>query len=193
MEAFLFNNISNYISLSEEEKETILSQKAIKTYTKGTAILKEGQVSDFYYFIIKGVIRCYYIIDGEEKTTAFYTENEVFFPQCSATGKPAEHYISCVEDSVIIISNQGFEEIMCKKFPRFEKLFYILSKQSIAEIQFSFDSYKISSPEQRYLNLLQLRSDLLQRVPLYQMASYLGITPQSLSRLRRRLVNSGKL
>ncbi|HMR82985.1 MAG TPA: Crp/Fnr family transcriptional regulator, partial [Niabella sp.] len=63
----------------------------------------------------------------------------------------------------------------------------ILSEHLLAKSQVSFDTFKTSSPEQRYLNLMQDRPDLLQRIPQHQLASYLGITPQSLSRLRARI------
>jgi DNA-binding MarR family transcriptional regulator len=77
-----------------------------------------------------------------------------------------------------------------RKFPKFESLCRIVSEQLLAKNQQNFDEYKTSSPEQRYLHLLKNRPDLLQRVPQHQIASYLGIKPQSLSRLRARI--SGK-
>lgn len=74
------------------------------------------------------------------------------------------------------------------KFPKFESLCRILSEELLVKEQINFDEFKTSSPEQRYLNLLQKRPDLVQRVPLQQLASYLGIKPQSLSRLRARIL-----
>jgi len=162
--------------------------KIIKSYKNRTLILKAGKVPDDYYFIIKGCIRCYYEIGGEEKTTAFYTETEGFDHQCRITGKPSEYYVSCVEDSIIIVSIRRTDAIMFEKFPRFEKLCMEMSEMLYAKTQYDFDEFKISSPEQRYLSLLKNRPDLLQRVPQYQMASYLGITPQSLSRLSGRVL-----
>lgn len=188
METFLFNYISKYISLAEEEKKAILTFEIFKSYKKGTILLKRGQVSDDYNLIIQGCIRSYYVIDGEEKTTAFYTESKGFYPNCCVTGKSSKHYISCMEDSIIIVANPWLEEVMYKKFPRFLKLFLMLSKKSNARIQYDFDEYKTSSAEQRYLNLLKSRSELFQRIPQCQMASYLGIPPQSLSRIRKRFV-----
>jgi DNA-binding MarR family transcriptional regulator len=73
------------------------------------------------------------------------------------------------------------------KFPKFELMCRIMSEELLAKQQVDFDEFKTSSPEQRYLNLLQKRPDLIQRVPQHQLASYLGITPQSLSRLRSRI------
>jgi DNA-binding MarR family transcriptional regulator len=74
------------------------------------------------------------------------------------------------------------------KFPRFDTLCRILSEELLAKQQVDFDAFKTSSPEQRYLNLIDKRPDLIQRVPQHQLASYLGIKPQSLSRLRARIL-----
>jgi DNA-binding MarR family transcriptional regulator len=74
------------------------------------------------------------------------------------------------------------------KFPKFEIMCRIMSEELLAQVQINFDEFKTSSPEQRYLNLIQKRPDLIQRVPQHQLASYLGVTPQSLSRLRARIL-----
>jgi CRP-like cAMP-binding protein len=188
MENELFSFISKYMPLFEEEKKAIIELDIFRNYKKGTLLLKEGEFSKEGYFVIKGCIRSYYIIDGEEKTTAFYTESESFAPLCIVNNKPSDHYVSCVEDSILTVANPEKEKIIFEKFPRFESLCRVLSEELLAKNQASFDDFKTSSPEQRYLNLLQKRPDLLQRVPQYQMASFLGITPQSLSRMRNRLV-----
>jgi CRP-like cAMP-binding protein len=192
MENELFDFISKYMTPSEEEKKAIIDLDIFRNYKKGTVLLKEGQLSADGYFVIKGCIRCYYIIEGEEKTTAFYTESESFAPLCSINKKPSEHYVSCVEDSILTVANPEMEKIIFEKFPRFETVCRLLSEELLAKNQTSFDDFKISSPEQRYLSLLKTRPDLLQRVPQYMMASYLGITPQSLSRIRNRLVKKTK-
>ena len=84
------------------------------------------------------------------------------------------------------------EEEIFQKFPKFETLCRMLSEELLAQQQINFDEFKTSSPEQRYLNLLQKRPDLIRRVPQYQLASYLGIKPQSLSRLRARIIAKNK-
>ena len=76
---------------------------------------------------------------------------------------------------------------MFQKFPKFETLCRVLSEDLLAKQQLNFDEFKLSSPEQRYLKLLEKRPDLIQRVPQHQLASFLGIKPQSLSRLRARI------
>ena len=71
MQDILFNFISKYISLTEDEKNALLSLDQFRSVKKGTILLKEGQKSQENYFVIKGCIRVYYVLDGEEKTTAF--------------------------------------------------------------------------------------------------------------------------
>lgn len=188
MDQILLNFLAKYIQLSEEEKNAIIDVAFFTSFKKGTILLKEGQLSKDSYFVVKGCIRCYYIVDGEEKTTAFYSDGESLTPPSALTRKPSEYYISCLEDSVLSAGDAEPDEELFKKFPKLEKLCRILSEDLHSKSQIAFDNFKISSPEQRYLHLLETRPDLVQRIPQYYLASYLGITPQSLSRMRNRLV-----
>ena len=192
MQDILFDFISKYVSLTEEEKQAIVSLDIFHSFKKGTILLKEGQLSKEGYFVLKGCIRIYYVIDGDEKTTAFYTEMEGLTPHCVKTKAPSEYFISCVEDTILTIANPDMEVQIFSKFPKFETLCRILSEELLAKQQIDFDAFKTSSPEQRYLNLLQKRPDLVQRVPQHQLASFLGIKPQSLSRLRTRILEKSK-
>lgn len=187
MNNLLFDFISKYISLTEEEKNVLISLDLFRTVKKGTIILKEGQNSNESYFVLQGCIRTYYVIDSEEKTTAFYTEMDVLTPPCVVSKTPSEYYVSCIEDSILLVSNSDMEAEVNSKFPKFEVMCRRLSEELLAKERIDFDEFKTSSPEQRYLNLLQKRPDLIQRVPQHQLASYLGIQPPSLSRLRARI------
>ncbi len=192
MQDILFDFISKYITLTEDEKNAILSVDIFRSVKKGTVLLKEGQSSKDSYFVLKGCIRTYYDLDGEEKTTGFYTEMEALTPPCVISKTPSEYYISCVEDTILTVSNSDMEEEVNAKFPRFETMCKILSEQLLAKERINFDEFKTSSPEQRYLNLLEKRPDLIQRVPQYQLASYLGMKPESLSRIRARITEKNK-
>jgi CRP-like cAMP-binding protein len=192
MKNILFDFISKYVSLTDDEKNALLSLDIFRSIKKGTTLLKEGQKSKDSYFVLKGCIRTYYIIDGEEKTTAFYTEMDALTPHCVINKAPSEYFISCVEDSILTVSNSDMEVEINSKFPKFEIMCRKLSEELLAKQQINFDEFKTSTPEQRYLNLLQSRPDLIQRVPQHQLASYLGIKPQSLSRLRARILEKSK-
>ncbi len=188
MQDILFDFLSTYVSLTEEEKNAIVSLDVFRTVAKGTVLLETGQRSDKSYFVLRGCIRKYYIIDGDERTTAFFTEMDALTPHCVVDSAPSEYCIDCVEDSILIVSSSDMEPEVNGKFPKFETLCKVLSEERLSKQQLEFDEFKTSSPEQRYLNLLQKRPDLVQRVPQHQLASFLGITPQSLSRLRARIL-----
>ena len=188
MQDLLFDFISKYVSLTEEEKNAIVSLDIFRSVKKGTILLKAGQKTKESYFVLKGCIRSYYVVDSEEKTTAFYTEMEALTPPCVISKTPSEYYISCIEDTILLVSNSDMEAEINSKFPKFEMMCRKLSEELLAKQRIDFDAFKTSSPEQRYLNLLEKRPDLIQRVPQHQIASYLGIKPQSLSRLRARIL-----
>jgi len=189
MENILFDFLAKYISLSAEEKNALLSLDIFRSFKKGTVLLEEGQISSDGYFVLKGCLRTFYVVDGSEKTTAFYTEMEGLTPHCVLNKQPSEYFIACVEDSILTVANPDMEVAIYEKFPKFETLCRILSEELLAKAQLSLDQFKTFSPEERYLNLVENRPDLLQRVPQHQLASFIGITPQSLSRLRARIIH----
>jgi CRP-like cAMP-binding protein len=190
MQNLLFDFIARYITLTEEEKNVLLSLDLFRFVKKGTVLLEQGQRSKKSYFVLKGCIRTYYLIDGEEKTTAFFTEMDALTPNCVISNTPSEYFVGCVEDTLLLLSDADIEVEVNAKFPKFDTMCRMFTAELLAKQQIDFDKFKTSSPEQRYLNLLESRPDLLQRVPQHQLASYLGIKPQSLSRMRARI--SGK-
>ena len=192
MQDILFDFISKYISLTVEEQNVILSLDLFRSAKKGAILLKEGQKSKDGYFILKGCLRKYYVINGEEKTTGFFTEMEGLTPHCVTNKAPSEYFISCVEDTILTVADPDIGVEVNAKFPKFDIMCRMLSEELLAKEQIDFDEFKTSSPEQRYLNLLEKRPDLIQRVPQHQLASYLGIKPQSLSRLRARIIEKNK-
>jgi CRP-like cAMP-binding protein len=192
MQDILFDFIAKYVSLTDDEKKATLSVEIFRSVKKGTILLKQGQKSKESYFVLKGCIRTYYIIDGDEKTTAFHTEMDALTPPCVTSKTPSEYYISCVEDSILTVSNSDVEVEVYSKFPKLETLCRIISEELLAKQRIDFDAFKNSSPEQRYLNLIENRPTLIQRVPQHQLASFLGIKPQSLSRLRSRILEKSK-
>ncbi|MBL6447949.1 Crp/Fnr family transcriptional regulator [Fulvivirga sp. 29W222] len=177
------------VSLTEEELQAISAAIEIRAYKAGTILLEAGEIATECYLNLKGCVRQYYFIDGEEKTTFFYTEDQPIASFASATKKmPSTHYLSCVEDTVLSVMSFEKEEKLYKKYPRFESLCRIGVEEQLGDYQEILAKYITSSPEERYLNLLETRPDLLNRVPQYQLASYLGVKPESLSRIRKRIM-----
>ncbi len=192
MENEMVKYISKHVSLSEELKAVIIESVIIKSFKKGTILLRESNISNESYFVLKGCIRSYLIKDGEEKTLEFYTEEQPIVPMGYGKQVPSEHFLECVEDTIISIGTPEHENEMFRKYPQFESVCRIMSEVMLANFQETFTNYKLMTPEERYLALLKNRPNLAQRVPQYQLASYLAITPQSLSRIRKRLLKQTK-
>ena len=110
MNDILFAFISKYVSLTQEEKEAIIELDIFRSFKKGAILLKEGEHSKNGYFVLKGCIRKYYIIEGDEKTTSFYTELEGEVPECVISNKASTYYLSCIEDSIVSTSTPEMEE-----------------------------------------------------------------------------------
>ena len=179
------------MSLTEEETKAIIEDITIRKFKKGTILLNEGNISKEGYFILKGCIRQYCIVDGEEKTTNFFTEEQWVLSRKSYIQKiPADHYFSCVEDCILLIGNleketKFYQQI--SKFPRLQALSRSIMEKEIGEYQEALTTYITDTPEQRYLELLKNRPELILRVPQHQLASFIGVKPESLSRIRKRI------
>lgn len=184
--------LSKHVNLNEDEINTFLKLNLIRKYKKGSILLKEGEFSKECFLVLSGCIRNYYLINGEEKTTDFFTENQPITPISYTTKTPSEYYISCLEDSVVSVGNPEKSKILLKKIPKFAALSNIINNERLVEKQMIFDDYINLNPEQRYLKLLETRPNLINRIPQYMIASYLGIKPESLSRIRKRLTGKKK-
>ncbi len=190
MENEIVKYLAKYIPITLELEEEINKIDFVRCYKKGTVLLREGKISNECYFILKGFLRSYYLKDGEERTTEFYTEEQVAIPSAYGKKTPSEHYLECVEDTIAGVGTPELELEMYGKFPQIESLNRALGEAMMAKYQDTFAEFKMASPEERYLNLLKTRPGLIQRVPQHQIASYLGITPESLSRIRKRIMKN---
>jgi CRP-like cAMP-binding protein len=189
MKNTLVELMSNFIDLTSEEKESILAAFPIKTIKKGSNILKEGQIAKDAFLVIAGCVRQYSITEnGEENTTAFFTELQPAVNFSSmANQSPSEYYFDCTEETTIAILNSEKESSLYKKHPRFAEVCRVEMEKMLGEEQRKLSDFISSTPKERYLRLLQKRPSLIDRVPHYQLASYLGIKPETLSRVRKRV------
>lgn len=187
MENEILKYLSKYVTITEDLEQAILDCALIQSYPKGKLLLREGDISDTCYFILKGCIRSYFIRDGLEKTTEFYTEEQIVLPNHYGTNIVSDHYLECVEDVIVNVSNPDFEKNAFQKYPQLELLHRKIADLTIVDFQKSFAEFRMSTPEERYQYLMGERPELIQRVPQYQIASFLGINPESLSRIRKRI------
>lgn len=183
--------ISNFKMLNQEEIEIIVEKTIIDEFKKGTVLLRAGQVPTQCYMVVEGCVREYLIKDGEEISTDFFMEGDTFTPH-TQNASPSKHYWECLEDCVLTISNKGFESVIRAAIPRLDSVFQQMAIEKINKSREDWSQFVSSSPEERYLNLLQTKPHLFDRVHHHQIASYIGIKPQSLSRIRKRISEQKK-
>lgn len=188
MEEKLLSYFSQIRPLTQEEIDGIVATLTIKTFPKGTILLKEGAVSMEAYFVLTGCVRQYFLVEGEEKTNNFFSEGQWVISVNSMTNnQPSTHFLECCDESTLVVGNREKEEALYRQFPKLETVSRRVMEKVFAEQQELSGSYFTDSPEERYLKLVQTRPELLQRIPQYMIASYIGVKPESLSRIRKRL------
>lgn len=188
MKTELIEFLSTFPELGKEEIETIARNIPVVAHKKGTVLIKHGEVPRECYFVLKGIVRQYEIVDGDEKTTEFYTEKNGAVSSSHYTDQtPFEGYLVCAEDCLLIAGNIEVDQANYEKFPVLQAITRQMIESDLNSTKKKFVKFVGSSPKERYLNLMETQPDLLNRVPLHQIASYLGMTAESLSRIRKRI------
>jgi CRP-like cAMP-binding protein len=191
----LFNHFNKYVSLSEEEFEECKLLFKYKKYRKHQYILQEGEVSRNETFILKGCTRTYEVDNnGQEHIIQFGLETWwVGDLHSFLTNTPTRYNIDCLEDTEVLHIPRIEMEKMYDRVPKLERFFRILiQKAYIASTERIYSNLSKSAFE-RYQEFIHKYPHIEQRVPNHQIASFLGITPQSLSRIRSQSIPQKKV
>jgi len=177
-----------FTGFNDSELEIIMPYFELKNFKKKTILLNIGKVSNEVFYIIKGCIRLYCEKDNEELSTYFFTENMFAGSYDSyLSRKPSKVAIETLEDCEVLVLTHEGQERLYEIFPKMNEFIRKAIEQRFILLHDLFISYLLNSPEERYLMLQKDRPELLQRIPQHQIASFLGITRVSLSRIRNRL------
>jgi CRP/FNR family transcriptional regulator, anaerobic regulatory protein len=182
------NHFSRYVEFSNSELDEIYSKLVQKTYEKKDYLLKEGQVCKNNFFLLSGLVRSFYIDDkGNEKITQFAIENWwVTNIESFIKNVPSYSSIQAIEKTkVLVISKKELEKLF-KTIPKLERFFRIITENMLIAIQRRNDIYLQMKSKVRYTHLIRHFPSFSQRVPQYMIASYLEITPEYLSELRKK-------
>lgn len=181
--------IFRHFPIDDENAGEFMKAVSFKKIASGTILLSEGEVATKLFFVVSGCLRIYFIKeDGKDITAQFFVEDQfVASFESAITGMPSRTHIEAIEDSIVgSIPLKSLEDILNKSTIMREKFSRFLLKR-LAYYMERCSSYILDSPEKRYLNLLENSPELVARLPKQYIASYLGITPVSLSRIRTRL------
>lgn len=182
------NHISRYVEFNDAEIDEIFSKLTQKIFKKKDYLLKEGQICKNNYFIISGLVRSFYIDNkGNEKITQFALENWwVTNMESYIKDVPSYLSIQAIEKTTVLIFGKEELDRLFKTIPKLERFFRMITENMLIAIQRRNDIYLQMKSKDRYDDLISNFPVFAQRVPQYMIASYLEITPEYLSELRRK-------
>jgi CRP/FNR family transcriptional regulator len=186
MDSILITHIKKLIDLDDSESEIILSYFEHQTFKKKTLLLKEGQICDKQYFILKGCLRSYIINEkGNEQTLQFGIENWWLTDYISFQEQnPSHFFIQAVENSeVLSIDKKSLEELLIR-IPKLERYFRLILQKAFGASQIRIKYLFTMNAEERYHHINNLFPEFVQRVPQYMLASYLDFSAEFMSKIR---------
>lgn len=188
MKQALFDQITRFINIDEQEKILIDSLFHIKSWGKGEYFLAQGDVCKEVGFLIKGLV-VYFIEEDEPHAYNFGKESDfVCNYESFLTKTPSSKSIKCVENVEMLCISYDRLQQFYEQIVQGEKMGRMISEQLFLEAIADITSFYVDTPEKRYLKFLERYPDLNQRIPQYLIASYIKVKPQSLSRIRKRIL-----
>lgn len=188
MHQALLHHIQRFVSLTEEEMNGITTYFITKKTAKKEFLFEEGQLCTANYFVVKGCYRLYFVNDkGVENIVQFAIENWWIADYMSLEKQtPSSFALQSIESGEVLILEKQAQEELFQKVPKLERYFRIIAQRANAAAQIRTKYISELSGEERYFQFTESFPDFVQRIPQYMLASYLGFTPEFLSKLRAK-------
>ncbi|AYQ30715.1 Crp/Fnr family transcriptional regulator [Runella sp. SP2] len=180
--------IAQFVTFTDREKAILENAFVFKQVPRKFALVRQGQVANELYFINKGMLRLFYENEGDEITAFIFRENlfassyDSFLRQT-----PSIQSLEALEEADLLVITQSKMNELYEELPKFNILTRKIAEQRFINAQQILSSFLLDSPEERYAKFVEQNGDLLLRVTHHIIASYLGMTPVSMSRIRNRL------
>ena len=189
MYELFFQNFNSKVELTPEEEAQIKNYLTPKKLRKKQYLLQEGDVCKTIAFIEKGALKAYSVDEsGNEHIIQFGLEGWTISDLYSfLTGEPSTYNIDAIEDSELVLINKSAHEELLLKVPKYETYTRLNITGAYLAMQKRLTSIIGSPVEERYANFTALYPNIVQRVPQHMIASYMGLSPETLSRIRRRI------
>jgi CRP-like cAMP-binding protein len=180
--------LESFAPLSDADFSLWATTMQEKQLGKGEVLLKEGQVCRQYYFICKGFVRTFCLENGIEVNVNFFFEDDLVCDFDSFRNEtPSKYYLVCMEDTIVLYAQKSEAlPVFQSNISYYNFLFRFFQLLYLAESEHS-NSFKLMSPDDRYRFLLEHKPQFLQRIPLTHLASYLGISRETLTRIRKKM------
>ena len=182
------NHIKKYVALTVDEEQVLLRYIKPLSPKKKTYLLEEGNICKANYFVESGCLRMFYINEkGTEQVTHFALENWWLADYMSLSLQvKSQFYIQAIENSEIIAIEHHKQEELFAKLPQLDRYFRILMQRVYGAAQMRVKFFHDYSKEENYRTFVAQFPEFVQRIPQYMLASYLGLTPEYLSELRKK-------
>lgn len=189
MYELFFQNFNKKVPISGQEQETIKSFLTPKKLRKKQYLLQEGDICKSIAFVEKGTLRAYSVDEtGDENIIQFALEGWTIADLYSfLTGEPATYNIDALEDSELVLISKPAHEELLKTMPAYETYTRLQITGAYLAMQKRLTSVLSLSAEERYTNLTTTYPNIVQRVPQHMIASYMGLKPETLSRVRKKI------
>jgi CRP-like cAMP-binding protein len=185
----ILRNINSISSLSNEENRAFSNICRSIKISKKEFVFMEGDVCTNLFFINSGLLHVFFVVDGNERTCRFFFENMWYtdFSSFINENVSEENFQALLDSEIIQITKEDIENLYVK-YPRMERIGRLLAEQAFIEIQNRNKLLTTETPEYRYLRLVEEHPHLVDKIPQYYLASYLNIQPESLSRIKKRVL-----
>lgn len=187
----IIQSIKSLVPLNFDEEQAFLQILEVQQFNKKEFILQEGKICNKVSFINSGCMRLFYNVEGEENTVQFFFGNSWYTDYASfLTGQPTFENMQALETCEVVQFKKEDLYKLFDQFPIFDRVGRVMAENAFLSLSMLNKMLTNEEPTQRYLNLLKQRPDVVEKIPQHYIASYLGIKPESLSRIRKRILAS---
>ncbi|SHE81193.1 Crp/Fnr family transcriptional regulator [Chryseobacterium takakiae] len=190
----IIGNVTRFIDLTPKEEQFFTDLLSLQTFPKKTVLLREGEICQFEGYIQKGCVRVYYLDDNGFEVTILFAIEDWWISDIASfqDQKPSNLYIETLEDSEIYMLNPTTKEKLLTEIPKFERVFRMLVQRNLSTLQHRLVNTISKSASDRYLEFTKVYPSIPQRVAQYYIASYLGVSKEFVSTIRKRLASRQK-